>query len=210
MQKKKDYPTKMSLIALLQSLTQAMLTTITGLLRRYSTPKKEQSISHGREKDMPVIKQQIEALIQRVLEKASLSSEQAVELLLHTGAVESGYGAIKQHPKGPATSFWQVEPFTACDIWKNYLVYRTSLRAKIVKASNIPERFMDELPSIEDCEELLHTNLAFAILMARLVYRRIPKALPNVGDMNAQAKYWLKYYNAGGKGTESKFLYANM
>jgi len=159
---------------------------------------------------MQIIKQQVEVLIQRVLEKASLSSEQAVELLLHTGAVESNYSAIKQHPKGPATSFWQVEPFTACDIWKNYLVFRTSLRSKIVKASNIPERFMDELPTIEDCEELLHTNLAFAILMARLVYRRIPKALPNVGDLNAQAKYWLKYYNAGGKGEESKFLYANM
>jgi len=159
---------------------------------------------------MKVLKKQIKILIKKVLKDASLYSQQAEDLVYKTGNVESGYRAIKQHPTGPATSFWQCEPFTACDIWKNYLFYRTSLRAKIVKASKIPEKYTRELPSIEECEELLHANLAFAILMARLVYRRVPKALPKVGDLNAQAKYWLKYYNAGGKGTEEKFKEANI
>ena len=42
--------------------------------------------------------------------------------------------------------------------------------------------------------------------MARLVYRRAPARLPKSDDVKAQAKYWVKYYNAGGKGTEEKFL----
>tara|TARA_R100000458_G_C8244703_1_gene222924 strand:+ start:234 stop:713 length:480 start_codon:yes stop_codon:yes gene_type:complete len=158
---------------------------------------------------MKVLKKQVKTLIDKVLKDASLYSEQASELVFMTGNVESGYRAIKQHPRGPATSFFQVEPFTSCDVWKNYLFYRSSLRAKIVKASYLPERFLTELPTIEECEELLHANMAYAILMARLVYRRVPKALPKVGDVDAQAKYWLKYYNAGGKGTIEKFKEAN-
>ena len=158
---------------------------------------------------MKVLKQQIRVLIDKVLKDASLYCEPASELVYKTGMVESKYTAIKQYPTGPATSFFQVEPFTGCDIWKNYLFYRSSLRAKIVKAAFLPERFLTELPTIEECEELLHANMAFAILMARLVYRRVPKALPKVGDVNAQASYWLKYYNAGGKGTIKKFLEVN-
>jgi hypothetical protein len=180
----------------------------TGSSQQYSTPKKGQNISNGRDINMKILNEQLKKLIKKVLKDASLYSSQAAELVYHTGCVESNYGAIKQYPKGPATSFWQCEPFTACDIWKNYLVYRSSLRAKVVSACQIPERYLEELPTQEECEELLHANLAFAILMARLVYRRIPKALPKVGDLNAQAKYWVKYYNAGGKGTVDKFLSA--
>ena len=158
---------------------------------------------------MTVLQKQIKSLIDKVLKDGKLYSKQASELIYKTGNVESGYRAIKQYPTGPATSFFQVEPFTSCDIWKNYLFYRSSLRKIIVKASMIPDKYLTELPTMEECEELLRANMAFAILMARLVYRRVPKALPKVGDNEAQAKYWLKYYNAGGKGTIDKFLEAN-
>ena len=90
---------------------------------------------------MKVLKQQIRVLIDKVLKDASLYSEPASELVYKTGMVESKYTAIKQYPTGPATSFFQVEPFTGCDIWKNYLFYRSSLRAKIVKAAFLPEDF---------------------------------------------------------------------
>ena len=41
--------------------------------------------------------------------------------------------------------------------------------------------------------------------MARIKYRRVPKALPKLNDIDGQAKYRLKYYNAGGKGTIDKY-----
>ena len=99
---------------------------------------------------MKVLKEQLKTLIKRVLKDASLYSEPAAELVFNTGCVESNYRAIKQYPRGPATSFWQCEPFTACDIWKNYLLYRSSLRAKVVSACQIPEKYLEELPTIDE------------------------------------------------------------
>jgi len=137
---------------------------------------------------------------------AKLYSPEAVELMLKTGAVESGYSALKQYPSGPACSYWQVEPKTAFDVFSSYLLYRPEFRMAIVKACNIPEVYGTKLPSEAECREMLTTNIAFAICMARLVYYRVPKPLPKLGKSRAQAEYWLKHYNAGGKGSIEKFL----
>jgi len=154
---------------------------------------------------------QLRDIISDVLARvgAKLYSPEAVEILLKTGFVESGYTALKQYPSGPACSYWQVEPKTAEDIFSNYLLYRPEKRTAIVKACNIPEVYTVKLPSEAECHELLVTNIAFAICMARLVYYRIPKPLPSSGKNKAQAEYWLKYYNAGGKGSIEKFLASN-
>ncbi|AWY02821.1 hypothetical protein [Alteromonas phage JH01] len=47
--------------------------------------------------------------------------------------------------------------------------------------------------------------LAFAIM--RLVYKRKPEPLPSCSDLEAQGRYWKKYYNSAlGAGTASKYV----
>jgi hypothetical protein len=111
-----------------------------------------------------------------------------------------------QYPSKIARSYFQVEPNTAYDIFKNYLFYRKGLWYSVVEACELDEKYKENIPTVEECKRLLTINIPFAICMARLVYRRAPARLPKSDDVEAQAKYWVKYYNAGGKGTEEKFL----
>jgi hypothetical protein len=61
--------------------------------------------------------------------------------------------------------------------------------------------------SEEELGYLLETNIAFAICMCRVHYRRVPKALPKLFDKPSFASYWKKYYNTKlGAGTIQKFL----
>ena len=92
------------------------------------------------------------------------------------------------------------------DLFKNYLFYRKGLWYSVVEACELDEKYKENIPTVEECKRLLTINIPFAICMARLVYRRAPARLPKSNDVEAQAKYWVKYYNAGGKGTEEKFL----
>ena len=63
------------------------------------------------------------------------ASEDAVNLVLATGIVESRYEYIKQMGNGPARSFWQVEPKTAIDNLQHYLKHRPSLMQKCAEAT---------------------------------------------------------------------------
>ena len=146
----------------------------------------------------------IENTIRITLYDIGLWSDEAEQLLLGTGAVESNYYAIRQYRGGPARSFFQIEPATCKDNLENYLKYRSSLWEKIYKKCCIPKELIHE----DDLVRLgwvLQTNIAFSICMARIKYRRVPKPLPKLNDVEGQAKYWLKYYNAGGKGTIKKY-----
>ena len=44
--------------------------------------------------------------------------------------------------------------------------------------------------------------------MARIKYYRIPKRLLDADDIEGLGNYWLKYYNAGGKGSMEKWMEA--
>jgi|TARA_R100001530_G_scaffold3566_7_gene5214 hypothetical protein len=146
----------------------------------------------------------INEIVTDTLKSIGMYSDEALALLIGTGAVESGYKYLKQI-KGPARSYWQIEPATAIDNLDNYLSYRPELLNKVAKASMIPYQILDEI-NLKIMETLLTCNIAFAICMARIKYYRVPKPLPASGDLEGQAKYWLKYYNAGGKGTIDKFM----
>ena len=60
---------------------------------------------------------QIRALIKHTCSAMGekFASDDAVELVLVTGIVESGYKYLRQLGDGPARSFWQVEPATCVD-----------------------------------------------------------------------------------------------
>ena len=57
------------------------------------------------------------------------ASDDAIELVLTTGIVESGYRYIRQI-SGPARGFYQVEPASAYDNVVSYLSYRKKLAKK--------------------------------------------------------------------------------
>jgi len=133
-------------------------------------------------------------------------SMDAEKLLMGTGAVESGYTYLRQLNGGPARSFWQIEPATAKDNIINYLQYRPQIWDDISKACDVPLYYIDSDLELSSIARLLENNIAFAISMARIKYRRVPSQIP--GDVKAQAEYWLIYYNAGGKGTIDKYINA--
>jgi hypothetical protein len=139
------------------------------------------------------------------LELWSLAAE---TLLVGTCAHESAMGKYLHQIKGPALGIYQIEPVTHFDIWANYLKYNPVLREKIL--GMVPQRNLrhDSVTGIDyGAETLLITDLAYATVMARLVYRRAPTALPEADDIDGLAAYWKKYYNTPlGSGTVEKFI----
>lgn len=142
------------------------------------------------------LKQMEEYVITPALKAVDLYSPEAARLLLLTGYVESRYEYVAQ-VGGPARSFWQVEPTTVRDHYTNYLNHREDLRRQI-------DCFVTEDFLVED--ELV-MNMAYAVIMARLVYRRRPTPIPAIDDLEGQAYIWKKDYNTHlGAGTEEKFI----
>ena len=130
----------------------------------------------------------------KAIAKDSIVAEQ---LLLGTAIQESHLKYLRQLNNGPALGYFQMEPKTHDDIWKNFLDYRPTLAAKILSLGGISDA----------SSNLLTTNHKYAAAMARIQYLRAPKPLPTSGDINAIAQYWKQFYNTGGgKGTTDEFV----
>ena len=83
------------------------------------------------------------------------------------------------------------------DHYENYLNFRPDLANLI---SNI------QFQKVHAKDELI-LNMTFAVVMARLVYRRSPDPLPGIGDGRGMAKMWKKVYNTEkGSGREEDFI----
>ena len=88
---------------------------------------------------------------------------------------------------------------------KNYLKYRQKLMWKCVHIAQVPSTAFLPTAQEEDIADLLEYNIAYAIIMCRLKYRRVPKKLPNT--IEGMADYWKQYYNTSlGKGKPSEFI----
>lgn len=138
-------------------------------------------------------------VIKPVINKLNLGGgDAAEELLLGTAIQESGnFRYRKQMNNGPALSFYQMEPKTHNDIWDNYLKYRQSLADKVTS-------FLSS-PTANRIDELLN-NDKYATAMVRIHYLRVPEKIPSQGDLDAQAKYWKRYYNTPlGKGLPREY-----
>ena len=136
-------------------------------------------------------------IITPTLEAIGMHSPEAVELLLGTAIQESRLEYIKQLPDGPALGVYQMEPATHQDIWENYLEFRPEMADKIKVFS---------LANGQSSNEMVG-NLFYATAMARVHYRRVPKPLPAVGDLEGQADYWKEFYNTfEGAGTVEEYI----
>ena len=139
----------------------------------------------------------VKPIIHKVLTDLNMHSEEACDLVYRTGMAESGYRALAQMG-GPAISYFQLEPDTINDVIKNYLYYRKPLMDKLVKMG------LDE----SDPNWSVMTNIAVAIAMCRLKYRRDSEPIPK--NLQGQAQYWKRVYNSElGKGTIEHFIKAN-
>ena len=128
-------------------------------------------------------------LIAPTLEKIGLYSDTALNLVTGTGLVESGYRVTTQSGGGPALGWFQMEPATHDDIWRNYLVYRPELGKRLHSILGVSQN-----TGIFPSAHLLQTNPAYATAMCRVKYLRVPAPLP---PNNAQylSLYHKRYYN---------------
>lgn len=125
-------------------------------------------------------------------------SSTASQLLLGTAIKESGNFKYRKQIRGPALSYFQIEPETHDDIWENYLKYRPNLASTVKTFLSNPNA--DKLFELEN-------NDNYTVVIARISYKRAPEPLPMLDDLSSMAKYWKKYYNTPlGKGTIKGFL----
>jgi len=136
-----------------------------------------------------------------------MHSPEAENLIFGTGLVESNYDYLKQWNNGVARSWWQIEPGMtgAMDTIVNYLHYRENLLGKCAVAAKVAPFYFRKGVEEEEVRDLLETNIAYAIIMCRLKYRRVPKKLEKT--VEGMAHYWKKYYNSDlGKGDPEEFI----
>lgn len=124
-------------------------------------------------------------------------SKAAENLLVGTALQESGLVHLKQLGNGPALGFYQIEPATHKDIWKNFVSYREDLGKLML-------HYVTMSPELD---YQLMTNMVYATIIARLVYYRVSEPLPQADDIEALGAYWKKHYNTiKGKGKASEWV----
>ncbi|MEK9751595.1 MAG: hypothetical protein VW338_00065 [Rhodospirillaceae bacterium] len=133
-----------------------------------------------------------------------LRSEAAAYLLLGT-AMQESHGKYITQIKGPALSWWQIEPATIDDIWFRYLVaVRPDLRSAV--KGWLPYHIHGTSPLSVICNEVA-ANPRFACALARIRYWWVKPPLPEANDVKGLGAYWNDHYNCNPtKGTVPEFI----
>lgn len=141
-----------------------------------------------------------EYVVRPVLVRLNLWSLAAENLVVGTAVHESRLDYLKQLGRGPALGICQMEPATHDDIWQNYLAYHPGLASRV-------EQLIAPWPVPRSSQ--LVSNLAYAVGMCRVHYRRVPTALPKADDTVGLGAYWKTHYNTHlGAGTIEQFVEA--
>lgn len=141
-------------------------------------------------------KQVLELIVRPTLKLISMHSISAERLLIYTGVVESDFDFLKQNPGGPALGWWQMEPIAYKQNVK-YINRSPNLSRRILAAC-----FLDMMPPFET----IIWNLRLACIMARIQYWQHEEPLPSEDDLDGLGRYYIKYYNRGGKATLDGFI----
>lgn len=146
-------------------------------------------------------------IIRPVLLEMGMHSQGAENLLIGTAAHESaGFKAIHQYGRGPALSFFQIEPATHDDLWRNSIpgIARSKPGAVEFLRGQVAAQYGTPPPA----EFLLH-SLTYAAAIARLLYWRAPDPMPDGDDLVGLAQFWKRRYNTvHGAGTVDQWLEA--
>ena len=136
-------------------------------------------------------------IVRPTLEAIGTHNRAAKDLVLGTALQESNLRYLRQLTDGPARGVHQMEPATHDDIWENYLAFRAEPSGR-VSAFLAPG---------QDRVDQLVWNLAYATAMCRVHYLRVPRPLPDPGDIRAMGEYWKRHYNTPqGRGTADEFV----
>jgi len=140
----------------------------------------------------------IKKTVAPVLADMGMDSSSAEKLLIMTATHESmGYRYRAQVGGGPALSYYQIEPNTLNDLYENYLAFRPGKQALL-------DAYLPDGMSRTDALKNIDT---YATAAARLIYARVPDALPGVGDDEALAAYAKEFWNTElGAATVQQFL----
>ena len=142
------------------------------------------------------------AALARAVGQPRLDTAAGHALLLRTAAVESGLEARRQAGDGPARSYWQIEPRTAIDLGAWMMGRGEAWAAVEGELFGVHDRWTEEAIA-----RRLEVDQFAAAMLARVLYWRVPAALPIAGDLNGQAGYWKDHYNTFlGKGTPEGFI----
>lgn len=141
-------------------------------------------------------------VVKPALYRIDLWSPAAENLVLGTMMQESDLRALKQYGAGPALGPPQVEPFTHTSLWVHSIPGIKGLAGKLKALLAPVDHEGLPLPN----ELALTHNLLYGAAICRVRYYIVPERLPLQNDPMAMAVYWLRYYNAGGKGTVSAAL----
>lgn len=117
-----------------------------------------------------------------------------IQLMTGIGNVETAYRTRRQYGGGPALGFWQVEPRTHDDIWRNFLSGRPAL-------AEVARRYLPAACGGVPMAEAMTESDIYAACMASLVFYRSPAGLPVRDNARAQCAAWKQAYNtAAGAG----------
>ena len=130
-------------------------------------------------------------IIAPTLKEIGLYSDTALNLVTGTGLVESGFRFTSQIGGGPALGWFQMEPATHDDCWRNYLAYRKDIAQKIL--SLLPENLSPAASKFHPQASCL-IYPAYAAAMCRVKYLRVPAPLPP-NDAQSLSLYHKLYYN---------------
>lgn len=135
-------------------------------------------------------------IIRPALAVLGLDGPAAEQLLLGTALQESGLRNIRQEEGGPALGYFQMEPATHDDIWRNFLAHRAVLAARVRTL----------LPAgAQPTARLLIPHPLYGAAMCRVHYLRVPAPIPS--DLAGQAAYYKAHYNtAAGAATVAQYL----
>ena len=114
------------------------------------------------------------------------ASNDAVNLVLGTGAAETQYRYVAQLDGGPARSPWQMEEATFIDIAGRYL---PAQQFKLWRMLTTHYGVSSLLPLWPD----MTWDLCLAAIMCRIRYLPAYGAIPS--DAEGQCGYWKKFYN---------------
>ena len=166
------------------------------------------------------ITQHINNLLQVIFpNEGVIYRENMKKLLLVTAMVESGYrDSNRVQQGGPARGLFQMEPPTAYDIIHTYVKYRPW--ANKLFGDILGERYAYgkiEKFSHKELAKMLENDDKFSTFMAILHYKRAERKIEKSGidlrksrlNQEKSARIWVRYYNAGGKGTIKKYKEAD-
>jgi hypothetical protein len=141
-------------------------------------------------------------VVKPALYRIDLWSASAENLVLGTMMQETNLRALKQYGEGPALGLPQIEPTTHTSLWVHSIPGIKGLASKLTALLAPVDH---EAMAVPNPLALTH-NLLYAAAICRVRYYIVPERLPLQNDAMAMAIYWLRHYNAGGKGTVSAAL----